>query len=36
MRVGEEDVAAVEKLWGDFGGALGEDIQIDFDGDGLV
>jgi hypothetical protein len=36
MRVGEEDVFAVEKLGGDFGGALGQDIQIDFDGDGFV
>src|SRR5271156_5244240 len=36
MRVGEEDVPAVEKLWGDFRGALGQNIQIDFDGDGFI
>ena len=36
MRIGEEDVLGVEEVGGDFGGFLGEYVEVGLDGDGLV
>src|SRR5277367_805206 len=36
MRVGEEDIFAVEKLLRNFRGTLRQHVQVHFDGDGFV